>query len=103
MFNRISESRNSIFLFSFFHSKVFELRKISYDDTLTYLGFMTSQPVTRFYNSGIPDPKIFATLNEELKNINDCFMSNKLSLNVGKTKYSSFYKPIRVDNLLLKY
>ena len=39
------------------------------------------------------DPKIiikrFATVNEELMNINDWFMANKLSLNVGETKYYS--------------
>ena len=39
------------------------------------------------------DPKIiikrFATVNEELMNINDWFMVNKLSLNVGETKYYS--------------
>ena len=31
--------------------------------------------------------KLFATVNEELMNINDWLMVNKLSLNVGKTKY----------------
>ena len=35
-------------------------------------------------------------------NIDDWFMANKLSLNVGKTKYSLFYKPSRVDDLPLK-
>ena len=35
-------------------------------------------------------------------NINDWFMARKLSLNVGKTKYSLFYKPSRVDDLQLK-
>ena len=46
--------------------------------------------------------KLFATVNEELMNINDWFMANKLSLNVGKTKYSLFHKPSRVDDLLLQ-
>ena len=46
--------------------------------------------------------KLFATLNEELMNINDWFMANKLFLNVGKTKYSLFHKPSRVDDLPLK-
>ena len=31
---KISESRKSVFLFSFFHSKLSELRKISYDVTI---------------------------------------------------------------------
>ena len=30
--------------------------------------------------------KLFATINEELMNINYWFMANKISLNVGKTK-----------------
>ena len=46
--------------------------------------------------------KIFATVNEELINISDWFMANKLSLNVGKTKYSLFHKPRRVDDLPFK-
>ena len=37
-----------------------------------------------------------------LRNINDCFMANKISLNVGKTKYSLFHKPTRADDLPLK-
>ena len=35
-------------------------------------------------------------------NINDWFMTNRLSLNVEKTKYSLFHKPSRVDDLRLK-
>ena len=46
--------------------------------------------------------KPFATVNEELMNINDWFMANKLSLNVGKTKYSLFHKSSMVDHLPLK-
>ena len=46
--------------------------------------------------------KIFTTVNEELMNINEWLMANKLSLNVGKTKYSLFHKPNRVDDLPLK-
>ena len=45
--------------------------------------------------------KLFATVNQELRNINDWFMANKLSLNVGKTKYLLFHKHGRVDDLLL--
>ena len=30
--------------------------------------------------------KLFATVNKELMNINDWFMANKVSLNVGKMK-----------------
>ena len=46
--------------------------------------------------------KIFVTVTEELVNINNWFMANMLSLNVGKTKYSLFHKPSRVDDLLLQ-
>ena len=46
--------------------------------------------------------KLFATVNEELMNINDWFMTNKVSLNVGKMKYSLFHKPSRVADLPLK-
>ena len=46
--------------------------------------------------------KFFATVNEELMNINDWFMANKLSLNVGKTEYSLFHKLSWVDDLPLK-
>ena len=41
--------------------------------------------------------KLLATVNEELMNINDWFMVNKVLLNVGKTKYSLFHKPNRMD------
>ena len=46
--------------------------------------------------------KLFATVNEELRNINDWLTANRLSLNIGKTKYSLFHKPRRVDDLPLK-
>ena len=47
--------------------------------------------------------EIFATVNEELLNINDWFMANKLSVNVGNTKYSLFHEPSWVDDLPLSY
>ena len=46
--------------------------------------------------------KRFATVNEEFMNINDWFMANMVSLNVGKTKYSLFHRPSRIDDLPLK-
>ena len=46
--------------------------------------------------------KLFTTVNEELMNINDWFMANKPYLNVGKTKYSLFYKHSSVDDLPLE-
>ena len=50
--------------------------------------------------------KLLVTVNEESMNINDWFIANKLSLsfslNVGKTKCSSFHKPSRVDDLPLQ-
>ena len=35
---------------------------------------------------------LFSTVNRELQNINEWFISNKLSLNVKKTKFSIFHK-----------
>ena len=46
--------------------------------------------------------KLFVTVNEELMIINDWFMANKLSLNVGITKCLLFHKPSRVDDLSLQ-
>ena len=39
MFNNISNLRNSVFIFSFYHSKVSELRKISYDFELRKISY----------------------------------------------------------------
>ena len=36
---------------------------------------------------------LFQIVNQELKNINQWFVSNKLSRNIKKTKYSFFHKP----------
>ena len=47
------------------------------------------------------DLKTFSSLvNEELHKINEWFVANELSLNVGKTKYSFFHKPSRKDELI---
>ena len=46
--------------------------------------------------------KLFVTVNEKLININDWFMTNKLTLNVGETKYLLFHKPSRIDDLPFK-
>ena len=46
--------------------------------------------------------KLFATVNEESMNINGWFMANRLSPNVGKTKYWLFHKSSRVDDLPLQ-
>ena len=40
-------------------------------------------------------------MNKELQNINEWFISNKLSLNVKKTKFSIFHKASRRDDLPL--
>ena len=41
-------------------------------------------------------------MNNELTNINEWFVANKLSLNVGKTKYCFFHKPSNKDNIPLQ-
>ena len=48
--------------------------------------------------------KLFSTVNKELMNINGWYMTNKLTLgNAGKTKYSLFHTPRRVDDLHLNF
>ena len=44
---------------------------------------------------------LFSTVNRELQNINEWFISYKLSLNVKKTKFSIFHKASRRDDLPL--
>ena len=44
---------------------------------------------------------LFSLVNQELQKINEWFDANKLSVNVGKTKYSLFHKSSRKDNLPL--
>ena len=44
---------------------------------------------------------MFSLVNQVLQKINEWFEANKLSLNVGKTKYSLFRKPSRKDDLPL--
>ena len=44
---------------------------------------------------------LFSMVNNELKKTYEWFNANKLSLNVGKTKYSPFHKPNKTDDLPL--
>lgn len=44
---------------------------------------------------------MFQTVNQELKNINEWFKANKLSLNINKTKYTFFTKQSNIDNIPL--
>ena len=44
---------------------------------------------------------LFETVNNELTKISQWFISNKLSLNVKKTKYSFFHTPSKKDNIPL--
>ena len=44
---------------------------------------------------------LFETANLQLERINQWFISNKLSLNVSKTKYSFFHKPSKRDDISL--
>ena len=45
---------------------------------------------------------LFSDVNKELTNIKKWFVAYKLSLNVAKTKYSSFHKPSKKDNVPLQ-
>ena len=42
---------------------------------------------------------LFETANLQLERINQWFISNKLSLNLSKAKYSFFQKPSKRDNI----
>ena len=44
---------------------------------------------------------LFYLINQDLENINQWFISNKLSLNIKKTKYSFFHKPSQKENIPL--
>ena len=44
---------------------------------------------------------LFEIVNNELQKMSQWFISNKLSLNVKKTKYSFFHKPSKKDNIPL--
>ena len=55
-------------------------------------GFKTGQSI---------EHAIVQTANLQLDRINQWFTSNKLSLNVSKTKYSFFYKPSKRDDIPL--
>ena len=45
---------------------------------------------------------LFKTASQELNQINDCFLENKLFLNVEKTKYMLFHKVTDQNNIPLK-
>ena len=44
---------------------------------------------------------LFQIVNQELENISKWFISNKLSLNIKKTKCSFFHKPSQKENIPL--
>ena len=44
---------------------------------------------------------VFLKVNDELQKVNEWFISNKLSLNVKKTKYSFFHKPSKKSDIPL--
>ena len=44
---------------------------------------------------------LFQIVNQELENINQWFVSNKLSLSIKKTKFSFFHEPSQKENISL--
>ena len=42
---------------------------------------------------------LFQIVNQELENINQWFISNELSLNIKRTKYTFFHKPSWKENI----
>ena len=63
---------------------------------------MFADDTNLFFFSNSHIPLLFATVNSELSKINQWFLSNKLCLNVIKTKYSFFRKTSKKDNIPLK-
>ena len=57
---------------------------------------------TNFFCSDNNIRTLFETANQELSQINDWFLANKLSLNVEKTKYMLFHKCITQENIPFK-
>ena len=57
---------------------------------------------TKLFYSNKDINTVFLKVNEELQNINEWFISYKLSLNMKKkNKYSFFHKPSKKDDILL--
>ena len=54
---------------------------------------------TNFFYAERDIKALFQTVNNELQKISQWFISNKLSINVTKTKYSFFHKPSKRDNI----
>ena len=57
---------------------------------------------TNLFVSGKDYKKLFSVMNNQLRLIDDWFASNKLSLNVDKTKYTPFTSSYLEDDLPLK-
>ena len=57
---------------------------------------------TNLFCSGSNIGTLFEIAKQELSQINDWFLANKLSLNVEKTKYMFFHKRIEQENIVLK-
>ena len=56
---------------------------------------------TNFFYSHRNIKLLFDTVNKELKNVNEWFKANKLSLNTKKTEYTFFHKLSKKDNIPL--
>ena len=66
------------------------------------LNFILFADDTNLFYSHTNIRYLFNTVNQELKQINEWFKANKLSLNVKKTKYTLFCKPNKIDDIPLK-
>ena len=56
---------------------------------------------TKIFYSNKDINTVFLKINDELQKINECLISDKLSLNMKKNKYSFFHKPSKKDNIPL--
>ena len=71
-------------------------------ETSDILNFILFADDTNIFYSHKNIKTLYNTVNEEFKKIEEWFRSNKLSLNVNKTKYTLFFKRTRRDDLPLK-
>ena len=71
-------------------------------NTSDILKFVLFADDTNIFYSHHDVHTLFNTFNQELKQLEDWFKANRLSLNVDKTKYTLFHKLSQADNLPLK-
>ena len=70
--------------------------------TSTLLNFILFADDSNLFYSHKDIKTLFKIVNEELIKVDEWFKSNKLSLNIKKTKYTLFFKPTKADDIPFK-